>query len=275
MPVLLTLVAVLLQAGPIALDNGAIRVEVDPQVFSICFVGAPGGENFVEPIPVSPEEREGAGWVDPGGLQTDVIPYTAKDAASRRGPAEIVERRSDYVALLGPPSERTGMRIKKEVQLVGSEPRARFRVSALRVTGDPVDVGLRNTVRVPVGNTLRIIRDDGELRVLAGTDSAAPAVVKSRKYWLIPIPPTAPMNGVVLGAFIPRHVLANGSGTWTRTMVHMPEVPDGVPSGSTFLCILDDSTATYGAALQGAVSETTERGTVVLEEVWTIEPGAR
>lgn len=271
MAFLITVWSAFAGADLIVLDNGAIRVEVDPKVFSIGFVGVPGGKNFVEPLLASPEEREGDGWIDPGGLHTDVIPYTAKDPAARRGPAEVLEQRADYVALRGPPSERSGMRIKKEIQLVGREPRARYRVSALRVSGDSDGVGLRNTARVPEGVILRLMREDGDPRVLAGGDDAAPAVVKSRKFWLIPIPPTAPMDGVVLGAFVPRVVFANDSGTWTRTLVQMPEDEREVPTGCTFLCILDDGTATYGAALQGAVRRTPQGELVVLEEEWTVE----
>ncbi|MCL4693037.1 MAG: hypothetical protein KJ060_11075, partial [Candidatus Hydrogenedentes bacterium] len=188
---------------PNTLDNGAIRVEVDPALFSVRFVGVPGGANFVAPLPVDETVRESEDWVDPGGLQTDVLPYTARDAASRRGPAEIVEQREDYIALLGPPSEHTGMRIKKEIQLLGREPKARFRVTAMRVAGESGDTAIRNTVRLSKGTTIRLLRDEGDVRVLAGADAITPAVVKSRKYWLIPVPPTSPMDGVILGAFVP------------------------------------------------------------------------
>jgi hypothetical protein len=266
---------ILAETDPITLDNGAIRVVVDPDLFSVNFVGCSGGKNFVEPLPVSPEVRARTGWVDPGGLQTDVIPYTASDAAIRRGPAKVIEQRADYVAMLGPPSESTGMRIKKEVQLVGREPTARFRVSAMRVTGEVTETTIRNTVRLPRGSTVRLMREDGEIHVLAGADSVAPAVVKSRTYWLIPVPPTASMNGVILGAFVPRLMVVNASGTWTRRLVNMPGTADDVPNGSTFLCVLDDASGTYGAALQGSAEKTAKEDLLVLEEEWTVERRGR
>ena len=53
---------------------------------------------------------------------------------------------------------------------------------------------LDNTVRVPRRSTLRVERSDGTISALAGTESILPAVVKSAKYWLIPVPPTARMQ---------------------------------------------------------------------------------
>jgi hypothetical protein len=265
---------ILAETDPITLDNGAIRVVADPELFAVTYVACSGGKNFVEPLPVNPQDRAGADWVDPGGLQTDVIPYLARDAAIRRGPAKVIEQRADYVALLGPPSESTGMRIKKEVQLVGREPTARFRVSAMRVSGEATEAAIRNTVRLPRGSTVRLMREDGEIHVLAGADSIAPAVVKSRTFWLIPVPPTAPMDGVILGAFVPRLMVVNESGTWTRRLVNMPGDADDVPNASTFLCVLDDASGTYGAALQGS-AEKTAMEVLVLEEEWTVEQRGR
>lgn len=266
---------VLSATDPIELDNGAIRVEVDPALFSVRFVGVPGGANFVAPLPVDETVRESEDWVDPGGLQTDVLPYTARDAASRRGPAEIVEQRADYIALLGPPSEQTGMRIKKEVQLLGREPKARFRVTAMRVAGEPGETAIRNTVRLRSGTTIRLLRDEGDVRVLAGADAIAPAVVKSRKYWLIPIPPTSPMDGIVLGVFAPTLIVVNDSGSWTRRLVTMPEEAKGTPHEATVLCVLDDASGSYGAALQGKLETVANDRVQVLEEEWTVESRGR
>ncbi|GMV90245.1 MAG: hypothetical protein AMXMBFR82_00230 [Candidatus Hydrogenedentota bacterium] len=260
---------------PIVLDNGAIRVEIDPAVFSVRFLGVPGGENFLASLPVDDAARESEDWIDPGGLQTDILPYTARDAASRRGPAEIVEHREDYIALLGPPSEQTGMRIKKEIQLLGREPKARFRVTTMRVAGEPGDTALRNTVRLRRGTTIRLLREEGDVRILAGADAIAPAVVKSRKYWLIPIPPTSPMDGVILGAFVPTLIVVNDSGSWTRRLVTMPEEAKETPHEATVLCVLDDATGSYGAALQGKLESVANGRVQVLEEEWTVESRGR
>src|SRR5688572_14071968 len=88
--------------APLALDNGKIRVELESRTFSVRFIGFPGGNNFLEPAHLTETELAGTGWLDPGGLFTDVLPVRTEDAMLRRGPAEVVEQRDDYVLLLGP-----------------------------------------------------------------------------------------------------------------------------------------------------------------------------
>ena len=126
----LILLLCLPSAAPIALDNSAMRVEVDPRLFSVCFVGLPNRSNFVEPTQPTQEEIEGEGWVDPGGLHTDLVPYQGQDAAIRRGPADVVERTATSVVMLGPVSGTLKVRLKKEIELDEHKPRAVFKVSA-------------------------------------------------------------------------------------------------------------------------------------------------
>lgn len=258
-----------------ALDNGAIRVEVEPRLFAVRFVGFKDKQSFVLPLAVEAPVAQGADWADAGGLQTDLIPYTGKDAATRRGPAEVLEYRNDYLAMIGPPSEVSGVRLKKEIQLDGDAPRAHFRVIAQRVGKDPVKLALRNTVRLPAKNTVRLERTDGDVRVLAGADSIFPSVVKSRRYWLIPVPPTSETKGVILASSISSLSVANDSGTWTRTLVDPPKEMAQVPNESTFLCLLDSATNSYGVALQGRLVELKTGELTTIEEEWTFEKRGR
>ena len=251
-----------------ALDNGVIRIEVEPRLFAVRFVGFRDKPNFVAPLAVEASVAEGKDWTDAGGLQTDLLPYSGKDAATRRGPAEVIEYRADYIAMLGPPSESSGMRLKKEIQLDGDLPRAHFRITAQRVGADPATVALRSTVRLGAKSTVRLERTDGDIRVLAGSDSTIPGVVKSRRYWLIPIPPTTDLRGVILGASAPRMIVANDAGTWTRTLVAPPVDASRIPNASTFVCVLDSPTGSYGAALQGKLTEVKTGELVTLEEEW-------
>ncbi len=257
--------------GPLTLDNGAIRIEIDPQWFSIRFVGLPGGANFVDPLFVDTAHIADGGPPQPGGLCTDLLPHSDDGAAICRGPAEVIEQRADYIALLGPASERLNVRLKKEIQLLGEQPRARLRVSILATATHPGRFAIRNTARVPHDTTVRIAKADGEIRPITGTDEIAPAVVNSIKHWLIPVPPTARMKGVVLGAFVPEISLKNTSGVWTRRLLTMPQQAVAVPQGCTCLCLLDDPTRSYGAALQGALEEVTLDASLVFEEEWAIE----
>ena len=259
----------------IVLDNGTVRVVVEPRLFAITFVGFSDKQNFVSPLEVSAATREGNDIADAGGLVCDLIPYDQKDAAVRRGPAEIVEQREDYIAMLGPPSEVSGARIKKEIQLDADAPRAHFRVTAQRVAAEAGSFAIRNTIRLPEKNTVRLERTDGDLRVLAGSDVPYTGVVKSRRYWLIPIPPTKDLRGVVLGADATRMIVVNDSGTWTRKIVEPPVDKSKVPNASPFLCLLDSRTGSYGAALQGATSEIKSGELITLEEEWTFERRGR
>ena len=257
------------------LDNGLVRIEVEPRLFAVPFVGFAGKDNFVAPLSVDVAVADGSDWADAGGVQSDVLPYSGKDAAVRRGPAEVIESRSDYIAMLGPPSASSGIRLKKEIQLDANAPRAHFRVTAQRVGAGPATVAIRNTIRLGPKSTVRIERTDGEVRVLAGSDTPLAGVVKSRRYWLIPVPPTVQQRGLVLGAFVPRMSVANDSGTWTRTLVHPPADASKAPNASTFLCLLDSVSGSFGAALQGALAEVKTGEFVAIEEEWKFEKRGR
>ena len=254
-----------LAAGPVVLDNGGIRVEVDPRVFSVRFVGAPGGVNFVEPLHIDPARYSDASWLDSGGLQTDLVPLQSQDAAIRRGPAEVAEQTPHSIVMLGPVSSTLNARLRKEVRLVDGEPRATFKVTILPTMQDFISCAIRNTVRVPKHTTLRIEKADGTMRVLTGAKGIAPSVVKSMRYWLIPVPPTAPTHNVVLGAFVPKVAHHNQSGTWIRRIIEMPPDKAAAPNEATFVCLLDDTAHAYGASLQGAW------GTSTLTEEWTLK----
>lgn len=259
----------------VALDNGTVRVVVEPRLFAITFVGFSDKASFVSPLDVSTALREGNGVADAGGLVTDLIPYDPKDAVVRRGPAEIVEQRDDYIAMLGPPSEISGARMKKEIQLDADAPRAHFRVTVQRVAAEAGSFAIRNTIRLPEKSTVRLERTDGDVRVLAGSDVPYTGVVKSRRYWLIPSPPTKELRGVILGADATRMIVANDSGTWTRKIVEPPADKSKVPNASPFLCLLDSRTGSYGAALQGATMEIKSGEFITFEEEWTFEKRGR
>lgn len=258
----------------IVLDNGAIRVEFDPEVFAVRYVGLPGGNNAIEPLPIASgvQQRD---WVDAGGIQTDLLPFTGKDAAVRRGPGKVLEVRADYFAALGPPSPVSGMQVKKEVQLAGKEGRARFRVTALRVGPGEGPCAIRNTARLPLETSVRIDRKEGEIRRLSGEGGLGPFVVRSLKYWIIPVPPTAPAEKVVLGAFASGCAVESKTALWTRTLPDKPAGAGDVSNGCTFLCVLDDETKTYGVALQSATATLATGTSISLEEEWRVDRRGR
>lgn len=187
----------------IVLDNGAMRVEVDTLVFSIRFVGFPGGANFVEPQFLADAARDGSAWLDPGGLTTDLVPMEAHDAALRRGPAEVLVQEPTRVVLLGAESPELGLRLKKEIRLDPSEARAYYIVTALSSRADGPMVAIRNTARLPLRTTVRIPRKGTTFAPNPATEKSPWALVKSVDFWLVPIPPTSKVEALVLGGMSP------------------------------------------------------------------------
>ncbi len=70
-------------SAPIALENGALEIQVQPETFAIVSFRALTEANFVMPLPVSGDAAQAAEWLDPGGLVTDVLPSGEQDAALR------------------------------------------------------------------------------------------------------------------------------------------------------------------------------------------------
>lgn len=270
------LTACLLCVEPVVLENAvSLRVEVDPLIFSIRFLGFSGGQNFVDPLYVTDEERQGDGWLDPGGLVTDLIPSTSRDAALRRGPAEVVSRDRLSVVLLGPPSAESGIRLRKEIRLSENRPELMYKVTALTEAETGVSAALRNTVRLPQGSTIRVLKALGNLRPLAEGGAMAHAIVQSNLYWLIPVPPTAPIETLLLGAFVPEISIEQTGGLWTRRLMNMPDDPGRAPLQSTFLAILDDPTRSYGAAFQGISAEIRANAPLSISEEWIFKKRGR
>ena len=260
------------QAGPpVVLDNGAIRVVVDPQVFAVTFIGVPGGSNFLLSQPLTEEEREGGGWVESGGLHTDLIPYVEGDEVIRRGPAVVTLQEPDRVVLEGPASEARKVKLTKEVQLYPGQAKARFRVTAHAATNEPVVLALRNTVHLPIGCTLRLEKAGGAIKVMSGAENLSPAVVSSIQYWLIPIPPTAELNKVILGATHASSEVQNVDGYWTRRLLTESTLTAEGEGDPRLLCLLDDETRSYVVSLQGPRTRATPDIPTHIEEVWSLK----
>jgi len=258
------------RADLIVLDNGAIRVEIDPVVFSVRFVGFPGGANFVEPSYLTDVARDGAEWLDPGGLTTDLVPLDVRDAALRRGPAEVLSQEPTRVVLLGAESHALGLRLKKEIRLDATAARAYYIVTALSSRAEGVSLGIRNTVRVPLRSTVRVPRKDTTFAPLPGMPKAAWALVNSADFWLVPIPPTARVDKLALGGMSPALEVQNDAGVWSRRLTLPPTEATRVLNGTSALVVLDDATRSYGASLQGEQATLGGATPLQLTEEWTL-----
>jgi hypothetical protein len=265
---LLLVVATLLAAGsePLVLENPRIRIEADPALFEVTFVGLPGGENFLD-TSVEP----GA----PSGLETVLVPVDIPEDQRFEGPGTLLDRGDDYLVMERPLTEDGTLLMRKDIRLYPGIGRASNTVTVQCGGEDVRRFTVRNTARVPKGSTLRLEKRDCKVLPLAGTDSPFPSVVKSLRYWLIPVPPTSRTENVVLGAYVPRVVQQNGTGSWTRQLLDMPGDAGDIPAGCTFLCLLDDATASYGSALQGAMRPVRPGGSLKFQEVWTVDRRGR
>jgi len=270
MGILSLLVAAMISADPVVLENGVLRIEIDPEVFSLRYIGFSGGRNFVEPIPFD-DMKSVKAWLDPGGLTTDVLPVAARDASIRRGPAEVLKQDALCLVMLGPVSAETQLQLKKEIRLDPENAAVWYNVSALTPSPEKRSCFVRNMGRIPQGSTLRVKKQDVNIRTLQGKTSLAPVVVKSMQFWLIPVPPTHRTENALLGAFVDTVEIQNREGLWRRRIHHMPPDPDHADQESTFVCVLDDKTRSYGVALQSGRQELSAQSPVLFSEEWTFE----
>lgn len=257
----------LLSADLVVLQNDHLRVEIEPDLFAVRFVGQPGGQNFLEPVFVPEAVRASGEWCDPGGVTTDLAPYEGRDAALRRGPAEIILQEKHRLVLLGPPSASLGLRVKKDFELSRDDPRLTLRVSMLTDQEKVSEYALRNSVRLPKDTTVRLDRSNETLRVLTAHGSPGPAVIKSMRYWLIPIPPMTKVEEMVLGANATSMEIQNDAGIWTRS-VELKRGGD-TPLNASFLCLLDTTTGSYGAAFQTPLQPISASRPGIMVETWT------
>lgn len=156
MPLITSVLAPLLLAVPVlpvALENDAVRVEVDPQLMSVRYFGPPDGPNLVEPLHVEPRDRRLGDWLDAGGVTWDVAGAPAHDATLRRGPAEVLVHTATRVVLLSPPDPQSQFRIKLEFRLDTGKPEVAM-AATLSTDDDTssIPVSLRCAFRVRQGS---------------------------------------------------------------------------------------------------------------------------
>ena len=258
-------------ADPIVLSNGAIRVEVDAEVFAVRYVGRPGGLNFVEPLFVPPSEREGTGWVDPGGLTVNLYPLEERDAALLRGPAEVIERTDWSVALLGPESAAQRLRILKEIRIEPEAPVAHYAVTVISTDEQPKRLAVQNAARVPGNTTVSIRRDQGVFQALNGEEALMPLVSETADRWRVQLRTPSAEKRVVFGAFVNEVAHENRDGLWVRRLNNAPEEVHTVPLEATFIGLVDEASASRAAIVQGPWNEVTASSPAVLRETWTLE----
>ena len=260
--------------GPVALDNGKIRIELDTRTFSVRFLGEPGGRNFLEPMHLTPSELDGEGWIEPGGVVTDVLPVQQDNAVIRRGPAEMIERSDDYILLLGPEEPRSRWRVKKEVQLARDTAELTYKVTVLSSMKEERDVRIRNTARIAWSGRLLIPVDAGPLKLVRGRFEGLERMLKYPEgSFVLPLYSTSIRSRAVLASPAPEVTMSTDFGVWTRRLEiqSAPEEPE-FENREGMMALLDDETHIYESALEGAQSGVNVGAPLVVIEHWTIGP---
>lgn len=263
-----------LGAAGVVLENDAIRLELDPRTYSIRYLGEPGGPNFVDPLYLTPRQRNEPGLVQPGGIMTDVLPVREADAVLRRGPASVVVQRPDYLLLMGPRSEASDLQVKKEYRLHGDAAQITYRVSVLSSRKAERSLSLRVTAQIPWGTTLVLPpRPEGGLQLVRGAFPAFTTFIEA------PDPDYRILLGrrqgrahAVLETVGGRTALENRFGTWTRSGT-MRSAGDPSTSPVRVVALVDDASLTCQVALESTQTGVNVGAPLVYEEEWILHRG--
>lgn len=260
--------------APLALDNGKIRVELESRTFSVRFIGLPGGNNFLEPAHLTATQLAGTGWLDPGGLVTDVLPVRTEDAMLRRGPAEVVEQRDDYLLLLGPEHPESHWRVKKEVQLARDSAELTYKVTVLSSLKEERDIRVRTTARLDWSGALVIPVEPGRMSLVRGAfEDVSDLLEFPEEIYTVPLRSRKLRTRAVLSSASPEVTMTTDFGVWKRRLEIRSALPDPEAENRIrMLALLDDPSHTYEAALEGAQSGTNVGSPLVVVEHWSVSP---
>lgn len=261
-------------SAPLSLDNGKIRIELESRTFSVRFIGLPGGNNFLEPAHLTATQLAGTGWLDPGGLVTDVLPVRTEDAVLRRGPAEVVEQRDDYVLLLGPEHPESHWRVKKEVQLARDSAELTYKVTVLSSLKEERDIRIRTTARLDWSGALVIPVEPGRMSLVRGAFEEVLELLEfPEESYTVPLRSRQLRTRAVLSSASPEVTMTTDFGVWKRRLEIRSALPDPEAENRIrMLALLDDPSHTYEAALEGAQSGTNVGSPLVVVEHWSVSP---
>lgn len=259
--------------GVLVLENDAVRVEIDPEVMAVRYLGPPTGPNLVEPLYVSRLDRRGNAWLDAGGVGWEVVTPTAgSDAALRRGPAEVLAHSAKRATLLSPVSRDTPLRLKLDFLLADTAPEvAVTAVLSTDAAESPTPVALRCLFRLWPDSIARA--PDGPppaLFPIAGASITAGTRVDKWDGTLL--------NAGAVGALplvsstLAPLVMIERSG-WSLT--REPSVFSGADSytlGRNVHAANDPSTHTYGVICDSPTATVSPAQPLSYREVWRLAP---
>lgn len=260
-----------LAADPVVVENSFVRVEVEPDLFLIRYVGVLDKHNWLAPLGLNQSQGENGLSSNFGGFGCTLVSPDVPDLAFPSGPAEIVNKNPLRVVLLGPESKKFPVRLKLEIQAPVAAGNIMVTVTAVASGNVPGKFALRNTACIAQGTTVRINTSDGEFLPLAGTTSVVPIANKSFCYWLIPLPSPGLQQQVVLGAHVPQVSFHKTPYAWTRYCGGTLEESRAYMDGSNLICALDGEKREYRVTFQSPLAEVRPDSPLVLKEEWSFE----
>lgn len=268
-----TLLLLLLAApvSPVAIENAAVRVEVDPQLLSIRYVGPPQGPNLVESLHVEARDRRLEDWLDAGGVTWDIASTPEHDAPLRRGPATVLAHTANRVVLLSPASTESPYRLKLEITIPGDRPEVTVTtVLSTEAIAPDAPVSVRCAFRLSPG-------------ALVGTYDARSATV-----YPLDQPPAAKgmtiseWDGILFDAGAPgsRPLVATAFGAsavidrnglkLVREVDGGTAAPEGYARAANLHAISDPRTHTYGLVMESPRAPIAIAAPLVYREVWRL-----
>jgi hypothetical protein len=259
----------------LALDNGAIRIEIEPELFAVRFIGRPGGENFLDPIYVRDTVRNSEGVAESGGLTTIVEPLGLRAAVLSRGPARLIDSGPYHVVLIGPVAEESGLRIRKDFRIDPKEPKAWYTVTVLSLNKEPVELSVVNSAAIPMGTTvwarepegasIRALEDDlGALQVekVGGGVSFLPRslrVAGRKGRW----------GGSAGGA-----AFKNSTGIWVRKIDGPLADTQAYNDEAPLVFSINDTAMRYGVDMRSPRTSVDSATPLIHREIWQLEEPA-
>lgn len=258
-------------AGVLVLESPQIRLEVDPERFSVRFLGWPGGPNFVEPLHLA-RARQGASMANaPGGISSDVLYLPAERSLLCGGPARVLEHRRDYLLLMGPVSRQNALQVKKEYRIHGEEARLTYKLSVLSSRKEERTVTVRVTAQVPWGGEVRVAGPgSGSARLIRGAYPGFEALrAPGDEGYVVPLGRRRGRELAVVRVPADEMVAARPSGSWRRRCA-IAGAGSEAGADTSLLLLLDDRSFTCRTAFEGRQGGVNVGAPLVYTEEWTL-----